>query len=799
MWQRLISANVPRGALAASVLALLLLPSLSAPDDPVPSEEDLLSLPGPNADELPEGTDPSQILTSIPDSLQITGTYSISYDQGQGVIHYRGDIQVRADNGLQLFANNAFFDEKNKFVRVTGDVSIYQGAILHRGDSAIYYYEDDILDAEGLRSGMDPILLEAGKFRVEERDGRQVMIGEHAGITTDDTDDPSFWIRADKTTVFPNDRVVFRNLKFYAGDTPILWLPYLSQPLDEELGYHVVPGAKSTWGPFLLNRYGIMLGGESHPETAERRDAWLLSQWHLDLLSKRGVGTGVDFIDTRVNDNPNLGWLKLYYLNDQDPTLKRTDERRTGVDEHRFRAQLRNRLELKDLIPGGNTYLDTDLTLLSDRYYLEDFDRSTFKVEPNPDNIIALTHERGRNLFTFWGRVRPNNFYQSDTRLPELVLDQTRHPLFGSPILHEGQIMFGFYREELGTVERRRLQDEAATLLPGDPRLAEIQFLLSDRGFTRFHVWQEVSAPLVLDGWLNLVPRAGVGYTNYAAVDGPGSAVDNTHIFAGIDASLKFSKEFPDVHSDSLGLDGLLHVLQPYASASWLATDELDSSFGKIDRLTASTRPRPLGVGRFNAIDDLRDWTVVRLGARNRLLTRRDGTSHEWLTLNSYFDWFLVDPEFNREFSNLYNELHFYPLPWLEIGLETQFPLLDKKGEFTEVAASLRYMPCDNLEIILRHRFLDGHPILQDSARLEYEAYGRFNENWGAGFAHRWEFADGVLERQEYSLHRTMDNWAISLGVFHRDNRLEDEFGFILGFTLKEFPSVNLPFKLDTE
>jgi LPS-assembly protein len=187
------------------------------------------------------------------------------------------------------------------------------------------------------------------------------------------------------------------------------------------------------------------------------------------------------------------------------------------------------------------------------------------------------------------------------------------------------------------------------------------------------------------------------------------------------------------------------------------------------------------------------------LGARNRFLTHRDGGTHEWLTVDSYVDWFLADPEFDREFSNFYNDIFFHPIPWLELGLETQFPLLGKEGDFTELAATLRYMPTDSLEISLRHRYLNNHPILQDSIRLEYEAYQRFNEDWGAGFSHRWEFDDGVLEHQHYSLHRTLDNWAISLGLFHRDNRDKDEFGFVLGFTLRDFPSVNLPLKVDAE
>ncbi len=111
----------------------------------------------------------------------------------------------------------------------------------------------------------------------------------------------------------------------------------------------------------------------------------------------------------------------------------------------------------------------------------------------------------------------------------------------------------------------------------------------------------------------------------------------------------------------------------------------------------------------------------------------------------------------------------------------------------------MRYMPNQNLELRVRHRLLNDHPQLQNSINLEYEAYQRFNEKWGAGFVHRWEFDDGTLELQRYSVQRTMNNWALSLGVFHRDNRDKDDFGFVLGLTLTDFPSVNLPLKVDAE
>ena len=800
-WNQILSDRSSLGAIVALLGALLLgLPSLlCAQVDPPPTGDDLLVIPTPGDGGPIGGDNPFNLVPTLPQNVQITGDYSIEWDSVSEIIVYEGDVQARADNGLQLFANKVVVDSKKKFIRFQGDVSVYQGAILHRGENAIYHFEEKRLEADGLRTGMDPILLEAGQFRMVEKNGRRYFIGENAGVTTDDSENPSFWVRAERTTVIPDERVIFRSMKFYLGDRPIFWLPYLSQPLDKELGYHIVPGARSTWGPYLLNRYGIMLGGEKDPETGERRESWILSQWHLDLLAKRGVGTGVDLFDTRLKENSNLGWLKLYYIADQSPTDNRIGVTRHDVSDHRFRAQLRHRLQLKDLIAGGDSWLDADLTYLSDRFYLEDYDPGTFRLEPNPDNILSFTHQRNRNLITLWGRLRTNSFYQSDTRLPEIALDQVRHPLFGTAILHEGQAILGIYNEHLSDFQRRDLKAEAAAWPLGDPRIAEINTILGKHGYTRLHLWQEVSLPLALNGWLNLVPRAGLGYTSYRSVDGLSGNDERKHIFAGIDASIKFSREYPEVHSESLGLDGLLHVVQPYANASWLATNELDSSFPRIDRLTASTRPRPLGVGRFSPIDDLEDWSIIRLGARNRFLTRRDGHTHEWLTVDSYFDWFLTDPEFDRKFSNFYNDIFFHPLPWLKLGLETQLPLLGKEGDFTEVAATLRYMPTESLEISLRHRYLNNHPILQNSIRLEYEAYQRFNDDWGAGFSHRWEFDDGVLEHQQYSLHRTLDNWAISLGLFHRDNRDKDEFGFVLGFTLRDFPNVNLPLKVDAE
>ncbi len=778
------------------------------------------------------------ILPQIPQSIRVTNDGQLEFDSQKGTYLFAGKVHVQGDNGLtlkaqkvivnaksetatltrdvsvlqsskqradgtiapgiHLFADHVLLDAKKQIVTLTGNVSIYQGSTLHRGDRAVYNYGTRATETKGLASRLGPILLESDRFRLVESNGKKVYVGDNAGITTHDAAKPNFWLRSSRTSIFPGEKVIFKNLRLYAGDTPILWLPYLSQPLDADLGYHFIPGARTNWGAYLLNTYGIMLGGQLDEETGEREGAWLLSKWHLDILSRRGVGTGVDLFDTRL-DNDNLGWLKFYYLNDSEASLERTSEQRGFVNEDRWKLELKHRIDLQKS-DTSRTYLEFDITALSDRFFLEDFEPSTFRLDPNPDNEVGIFHRNSKILAGLYGRLRLNDFYQTDTRLPELFVDQVKGPLFGTPVLHEGQTSLGIYREQLADFFEDNLESEAASLLPGDPRQNEINNLLADRDYARFHTYHEFSLPLNHGGKVALAPRAGFGHTRYWNIEGDTDSFSRTHFSAGLDASLKFSKLYPDIVNDKWGLDSLLHILQPYANLTYLSTDEFDSSFNGIETLTPSTRPRPLEVGRFTAVDDLNDWSIVRLGLRNRLLTKRNGNTHDWLTLDTYLDVFIDDPEFNRDTSNLYNDLIWQPLPWMRLNLETQFPILDNGSGFTEIAGSMSFLPTDSLELTLSYRQLDSHPILQDSNRIGLRAYTRLNEAWGFGFFQRWELDDSTLEVQQVTLHHDFDSWTAALGLLVRDNRRsEKEYSLLLNFTLKEFPSLRLPLSVDSE
>lgn len=734
-----------------------------------------------------------------------------------------GSVKMTTEDGTEIFADHAVADTKSETVTMTGNVSVYRGSLLQRGNEVVYHWGQEKFDATGLRAGVDPLLLEAGRFTIEERNGKQVYVGHDAGVTTHDVENPGFWLRAKETTIYPDDKVTFKNLRLYAGDTPIFWLPYLSQPLDSDLGYHFVPGARSNWGAFLLNSYGLMLGGHPNPETGENEDAWLLSRWHFDLRTRRGVGTGVDLSDQRLEDNPNLTGLSLYYSNDLDPDISRTGIPRGFVNEDRYRIALQHRVPL-ELEKDAEWRVDANLNILSDNYYLEDFNPDLFRNDPNPDNTIGLFRRDDGTLFSLFTRLRPNEFYRSDTRLPEIALDFARRPLFDSPILHEGTASFSVVEEEIGSASmsairplltlpagdplvpvllsqlpayERQLVQTIRSLPPGSPAIPSLATQLFSPGYSRFHTYQEFSMPTNVGGWLALTPEMGLGYSRYADVDGAAKSMDRTHMHAGVEASMKFSKNLGDVKDRNLGLDGLLHVIQPYARFSYISTDDLDPLFPAVDRETFSTRPQPLSVPSFTAIDSLRDWSIFRFGMRNKLITKRDGQSFDWLAMDTYFDAFITDPDYNRNFSNLYNDLKWSPLPWFNMNLETQFPVIDDGSGFSEVAARANFMPNENVEFSIGHRLLDNHPVLTDSQRLDLRTYMRLNDKWGVGAFQLWELDDGTLEVQQYTLHRDFNSWIASVGVTKRDNRLEDEFGVIFSFTLKDFPAASVPFKLD--
>lgn len=739
---------------------------------------------------------------------QVPNNILITQEPGVGVVNigdatnqkltYLGNFKLTTDTGIELNAKNAEFDLKTGDIILRNNISIFNQGVLQKGDSAIYRSKTNTIETSGLRISSQPVLMEAGSFVTAQNDkGDTYYIGKDASITTHDVKKPNYWVKAEKIEVYPDEKILFKNLKLYIRDTPVIWLPYFYQSLDAELGYHFTAGAQSNWGGYILNDYGTFIQGNADSFLTDNGKPWLFAKYALDLRSRRGVGTGVTLQDKRLlGVNKNLTGLELYYTNDLSPQTERSGLDRNSLNEDRFKIALQHRQNIPSKI-NSNTFFDFNLTYLSDENYLEDFELGTYTTDPEPVNRISFIHQTPQLLTGITSQLRLNHFYDTTTSSPEIFLDYVKSPVLDTPILYEGSLNTGIYKELLGHDYRDSLRSELDDITTSTTRAEEIQNELDDKGYGRFHTWHEFSLPISPMRGLSIVPHIGSGYSHYWDNRNQIENFDRSLLHAGIDLSLTFSKKYNNVYSSTWGIDSLLHVIKPYVTYSKLSAEEVPTGFQPIQDLTGTTEIRSLKIGRLSNLDEISDWSIYRLGVRNSLITKRDGGSHQWLSLNSYIDMYDEDPEFDRNFSNLYNDITWSPLPWVEFDLRTQFPISDNRDGFSEYALASRFMLNRSTEFSLGYRYLNSHPTLEDTSNINLRSYTKINEQWGVGARHVWQMDDGVLELQEYSLHKDLGSWAASLAVSKTDNRIQEEYAIGFSFTLKDLPTVSLPLSYD--
>ena len=186
---------------------------------------------------------------------------------------------------------------------------------------------------------------------------------------------------------------------------------------------------------------------------------------------------------------------------------------------------------------------------------------------------------------------------------------------------------------------------------------------------------------------------------------------------AGVEASFKVSREWEEVQSRALGLDGLRHVIQPFTDFSWVSDSGNPAAILQFDRFQPSTQLPPIDFPQFTPIDSIDNWTIWRVGVRNRLQTRRDDLTVSWLELETYFDVNFDNP-FDQALSTRTFSTGFASrrCHGLRSVVDSQVPAFDKG--FTEVNTSVIVQPIANLQLTFGHRYLNNNPFFLNSSLL---------------------------------------------------------------------------------
>jgi LPS-assembly protein len=709
--------------------------------------------------------------------IEITSTGETTYENGLATA--RDNVAIHIGN-TDIYADYAQYNPATHDVELRGHVRIYRDTSLYIAENGIYNTETKKIRALNARTESEPYFLTGGHVTSISENGYVIKDGT---FTTHDSPKNDFHLHARTIRVYEDDRVIFQYVTAYVGKVPIFWWPYLYQSLNEAFSFTISPAYLSSWGPSLLTQV-------TFPITDDIR-----GRFRLDYRGRRGVAVGFDSTMDYFNDSEAR--LKTYYLQDQNPNLNETNIPRKDVPTGRYRVSLADTTNFTDDIYGI-----TNLTKLSDQFVMQDFFQGEFRLDPVPDNVIAVAKTDPFYTLTAIERFQANEFFTTTERQPEVVLDIKRHALFGGPIFYEGETGFA----------NLRLQ------FPQDSGF-------ENYGTYRFDTFHQLTYPNTYFGWLSIVPRVGYRGTYYGKTFDLGSTtfippsnplepdfilppptLANPVKFdgdtfrsvfdTGAEASFKISRTWESVQSRAVGLDGLMHVIQPFTDFSYVKEDGPNpTAILGFDRFQPSTQPRALDFPQFTSIDSIADWTVWRVGVRNRLETRRDDRTITWFELDSFVDVQFENPYQPTDYSNLVNNIRFTPLPWMSLSINSQVPAFAKG--FTEVDTVANVQPLANLQLSVAHRYLNGNPFFQDSSLFVVGGYYRIDDNWGVAVQEQYEGATGILEQQRYSIYRDLSSWVASFGGIIRDNNGSKEYGVLFTITLKAFPKFGFDLNFD--
>lgn len=680
-----------------------------------------------------------------------------SYDNAAKKAEYRGNVVIRY-KGATLRADHVRYDRNTREAQAEGNVRLNREGQEWVAPSMGYNFETHVLKADQVRGYFDPLYLQGEHLDTVASNHYSVA---RVTVTSCDYKQPDFRVQATSGQIFPGDHIAMDNVTVFVGDMPVFWSPIMIWSLKgDNPPISLSAGQGSDYGFFVM------------ATTYWRLNDHVRLGVDLDEFTRRGVGGGPE-VQYRFGSAAE-GLLRGYYINDAAPeTSSNIVPRAEIIPSNRYRVEWQHKQSFTNDVD-----LTVDLNKQSDPTILHDFFTREFRRDSEPASVADVT-KRGDN-FTLSTQVRPqfNSFFAEVERLPEAKLAVDRTRLGSTPLFYEGETSAGYYNNVAGDT--------------GDPRFQGHTF--------RSDTFHQLVMPNFLFGWLSVVPRAGIRYTYYQ--DAPDTAPSTNEVRRliedlGTEASFKVSRTWNDVQFRPLGINGLRHILQPFADYQYVPApnvasnelfqfDTLSTTTNAIGQPFSVTRWSPLDFPAFNSIDAISRENILRFGLRQKLQTQRDGKPWDLVEVEGWTDWRVHQNPGEKDFSEFFGTLRLRPTPWFVVDGFTRYDMLS--GQLEELNTEARLLNGDRWSVGIGTRFLKN-----DSNLLATEVAYRLSRHWTAQMYQRFDFQDGTWEEQDYMLRQETHDWYVSYGFRYLNQRTHDHnMAVFVSLTLKAYPGATL-------
>jgi hypothetical protein len=289
--------------------------------------------------------------------LRLVTADTVSYDDARQCLLAQGGVVVEYRD-YRITADVLEWDFAERVATFRGRVALTTPERLMHGTLLSLNLKSRAYSLEGARIQLPPEELQLGAQEPLYATGARVsgvpgeVDVEYGGITSCDLGSPHYLLDAKRIDLIPGRRLTARKVSLYALGHKLITLPGLSIPLHTVTAEssRLVPlvGQSFDEGYYLKSAYFYVLGA-------------LVGNLRLDLMSKKGIGFGLD----QPYDFDNFsGGLHVYQLNNreqnrQDLNVRMNHQHQLGQFNIRFGGDYRR--NSLPYVTSASTSLLTDL------------------------------------------------------------------------------------------------------------------------------------------------------------------------------------------------------------------------------------------------------------------------------------------------------------------------------------------------------------------------------------------------------------------------------------------------------
>jgi LPS-assembly protein len=567
-------------------------------------------------------------------------------------------------------------------------------------------------------------------------------------VTTCDLDEPHYRITAKEIRVFPDDKVIAKNVVAYIGKVPVMWFPYYYHPIIQTRAkVQFIPGLNADWGYFLLSAWRFYIKGNSRVDVL------------VDYRTKKGFAAGVDLYYNASDfamQGLGEGLFRAYFV---EQNGFGTYEKSAFRDGETTEPELRKRFQWKHRIDfEPETVGMLEFNKLSDENFLKDYYYNEYEQNNRiPPNYVSVISSKPNYTFSIMANKRFNDFFTVTQRLPEFKLDVQDQRLWETPL---------YYRTTWSATAFER--DYAFLSNPTE----------KTERFDTYHKFSYVASV----GPVNITPYGEFRGTLYSKRKDEDSAGARMALGGGVDIFSRFHRIY-DYSTDAAGLDinGLRHIMVPkinyfhrhqptIAADKLLQMDDIDA----IDKenvikfeLENKLQTKRIVGGGMKAVDLVRFLAGVDYNFR---LNKRRVTFKE-----------------SGEFDNLRFDLELRPYNWLFIQNKLEINPQNQSVKTGSIEFSMT--PSSSFDLAFGYRYEHMTPTPRN--QLTYDLRYRLNPKWALGVYQRYDLQSNSIEEQQLTVVRDLHCWEVELAYdLKGSNFVEDDFTFWLAFRIKAFPDL---------